>query len=190
MIVLAVSSLSFDKIYSQEVKNSEMFPLENLTENQKATSRDIQSVPSVSIIVELVKDSDALGFIGQSYKPQYNLIWISLDANGYSNPNFYSLTDSGINRLEVSDTKIYPSFSFKLPIGPNNNTQSIEKISLFFDVNYITKIPNGLNYVGTTNVPIILNNSEYRDLYLEFDQYNNGSAILTMLGYQTPEPLE
>lgn len=187
MILLVLSSLSLDKIYSQELNNSDKFPSERHAENQTATSSDMLSVSSVGIIVELVKDPDPLGIIGQSYKPQYNLIWISLESNRDSNSNFYSLTESGINRLEVSDTKIYPSFSFKMPIGPNNNTQSIEKVGLLFDVNYITKVHNGLNYVGTTNVPIILNNTEYGDLYLEFDQYDNGTAKLTMLGYQTRE---
>lgn len=188
-MLLMMYLLSINEVYSQQEKNSSIIPFENISTNQHTTNGNIESVPSIGIIVELVNDSDGFGIIGEPYKPQYNLIWISFEEHGKSTSNFYPLTDSGINRVEVSDTKIHPSFSYKVPIGPNNTTESIEKIGLFFDINYITKLPDGLNYVGTTDVPIMVNNSEYRDLYLDFDQYNNGTANLVLIGYQTPGPM-
>jgi hypothetical protein len=78
------------------------------------------------------------------------------------------------------DTLIYPSFTFKIPLGPNSTTQSVQEVSQFFRVTTIEPLPNGENYFAVANQPLIINGTSYPHPQAYFTDFNDETALITI----------
>jgi hypothetical protein len=168
-----------NRAYSQEITVE--YPFENATHIQYSSNGDVVSKPSIRLIMDLTRDPEGYGFSGDPYKFTYNGLQLDINDNGKLRTYWYNLTNSGSNQVSISDTQIYPSFTFRMPIGPNSTTQSVEEISQFFKVGQISPLTDGTSYLSKYGSSITLNNTSYEYPYLIVDQYSNGTATLYLV---------
>lgn len=173
----------FDNIYAQQGTSSEGV-FENSTHIQFEEGDQILQKPQLYTYMNLINDNEGFGFSGDPYKSVDNLVLIQTNENGTLKSGWYQLTDSGTNQVSISDTQVYPSFSFRMPISENSTTEKVEEISQFFSVDYITNDPGVITYDGTSNTPININNTVYPNPSIIFSQYNNGNATVSIFGWE------
>jgi hypothetical protein len=133
------------------------------------------------LIIELIKDPEGYGFSGEPYKSTNDGLQLDINDKGKLRTYWYNLTNSGSNQVSISDTQIYPSFTFRMPIGANSTTQSVEEISQFFKVAQISPLTDGNGYLSRFGSPITINNTSYEYPFLIVNQYNNGTATLFLV---------
>lgn len=130
-----------NKVFSQDIALE--YPFENTTHIQYNAGEEIYPKASIRMFVDLIRDSEGYAFSGEPYKFLYNGLQLDINDKGKLKSYWFNLTNSGRNQISISDTQIYPSFTFRMPIGPNSTTQSVEEISQFFKVGQITPHSNG-----------------------------------------------
>ncbi len=122
LLTIAILSLILTYVpsFSQEVKF--VYPFENKTHIQFATDGGILLKPDIYLSLPLVKDNDGYGFSGEPYKPATPTVELQINYHGKLRTYDFNLTNSGSQQVSISDTQIYPSFTFKMPLGPNSTT--------------------------------------------------------------------
>lgn len=163
-----------ESVYSLEV--TKKYPFENATHIQYSPGDKIYQKLPIRLTLYLVKDPEGYAFSGEPYKPDIPLVIMDINDHGKLRSYFFNFTDSGSKQVSFSDTKIYPSFTFKMPLGPNSTSQSVEEVSQFFTVKTIDPIPDGTSYFAYSNMPLSINGSSHPNAYLIFDHYNNDTA--------------
>lgn len=174
------------KAFSQESPFE--YPFENSTHIQYNLGDDILQKPYIRMFIDLIRDPEGYAFSGEPYKFIYNGLQLDINNNGKLKSYWYNLTNSGTNQVSISDTEIYPSFTFRMPIGPNSTTQSVQEISQFFKVGEITPLSNGTEYFSNYGSPITVNKTTYQYPFLLVDQYNDGTASLVLVSMEPGQP--
>jgi hypothetical protein len=130
-----------------------------------------------------MEDPDGISFSGLPYAPAYTTITYDVNDNGKLRTYWLDLTNSDNNDVSISDTQIYPSFSFRVPVGSNSTIERVNEISQFVDVQTIETLPEVVTYTGYNSLPITINGTSYSELITIFDQFNNGTATLTIAAF-------
>jgi hypothetical protein len=186
-IILLFSTLLYIPITSLSYETKEEFPFENATHIQYSPNDEIVGKYSASVFTDLVKDPDGISFSGEPFKPINPIIWVSInDKDGKLRSYYFNLTDSGINQVSASDTQIYPSFSFKMPLGPNSTSLTIQEVSQFFNVYMIKPEGSNTTYYARSNQPLVINGSSYPSPGLVFEDKEDGTAFLSIQSYSEP----
>jgi hypothetical protein len=177
-IIGIVPTFLESKVYPQ---NTTGYPFENATHIQYNIGEDIFQKLPLRLFIDLTRDSEGYAFSGDPYKFVYNGLQLDINDNGKLKSYWYNLTNSGTNQVSISDTQIYPSFTFRMPIGPNSTTQSVQEISQVFKVGQISPLPDGTEYLSNYGSPITVNNTTYEYPFLIVNQYNNGTAKVILV---------
>lgn len=119
----------------------------------------------------------------------YNGVQLNFNDEGKLKSYWYNLTNSGTNQVSISDTQTYPSFIFRMSIGPNSTTQSVQEISQFFKVGQISPLSAGIEYLSNSGSPITAINTSYEYPFLLVNQYNNGIATFTLVSTELGQNL-
>lgn len=181
ILLLIISSTSIEKSYS-----SFTFSFENSTHFQISADQPIDLKPSVHIIMSLTKDPEGFSSFGELYRPFPKVVQISYNDEGKFKSYSYNLTNSGTNDVTVSDTRIYPTFAYKIPAGANTTTESIQRFSQSFDVETIERLVDGIRYIGFTDSPLVVNDTAWLLPMAIFTQYNEDSATVSISSQNPP----
>jgi len=174
-IIGNASGLILHNAFSQEITNDYTF--ENATHIQYDKTDDIHLKSSIEISMDLTKDLEGSTFSGEPYKILDNGLQVDINDKGKLKSYWYNLTNSGIHKVSISDTNVFLSFTFRMPIGPNSTVVSVEEISQLFRIDKIIPHPDGIGYL-TRGYPISLNNTTYENSYLIVNQFDNETAQL------------
>ena len=159
------------------------YPFENSTHIQYNAGDEIYPKPSARLILDLVEDPEGISYSGQAYSPVYTSVTYEVNDDGKFKTYWLDLTNSGSNEVSISDTQIYPSFSFRVPMGSNSTVERVNEISQFVTVESIETLPNVVSYSGWNTLPITINGTSYSNVLTIFDQYNNGTAVLYIAAF-------
>lgn len=159
------------------------YPFENATHIQYNPGDEIFPKPSARLILYLMEDPEGISYSGQAYTPAYSTVTYDINDNGKLKTYWLDLTTSGSNDVSISDTQIYPSFSFRVPVGNNSTVERVNEISQFIDVESIETLPDVVSYSGWNTLPISINGTSYTSTLTIFDQFNNGTATLFITAF-------
>lgn len=162
------------------------FYFENSTHYQLNPNGSIHVKPFAFIVIQLVKDPEGYAFDGELYKPSDKDVQFSFNDEGKFKTYYYNLTNSGVNEVIISDTRTEATITYKMPLGINTTIESVQQIHLNFDVETIERLTDGVTYVSGTDSPMIINNTAYLFPWAIVDQYDDGTASISISGDNPP----